>query len=124
MTNNASLVKYTITTAARKNFVKENATRYTQLARLLYVEQIVIDPMHNLFLGKSCLQLHHRCFTLLMWHFTVLVKTHFYNICVQNKILRPNHKLAKFHEMIADASATFDYIKLTFLLTTSKVHHP
>ncbi|KAG1727629.1 hypothetical protein EDB19DRAFT_1642914, partial [Suillus lakei] len=46
------------------------------------VEQIVIDPMHNLFLG--------------------LVKTHFYNIWVQNKILRPNHELTKFHEMIAD----------------------
>ncbi|KAG1810292.1 uncharacterized protein HD556DRAFT_1223274, partial [Suillus plorans] len=66
-------------------FVKEHATRYTQLAHLPYfdlVEQIVIDPMHNLFLG--------------------LVKTHFYNIWVQNKILRPNHELAKFHDMIAD----------------------
>ncbi|KAG0693068.1 hypothetical protein DFH29DRAFT_881751 [Suillus ampliporus] len=77
--------RHLVTSAARKNFVKENATRYTQLARLPYfdlVEQIVIDPMHNLFLG--------------------LVKTHFYNIWVQNKILRPNHELTKFHEMIAD----------------------
>jgi hypothetical protein len=42
------------TPTARKNFVKEHATRYTQLSRLPYfdlVEQIVIDPMHNLFLG-------------------------------------------------------------------------
>jgi putative ribosome biogenesis GTPase RsgA len=42
------------TPTARKNFVKEHATRFTQLSRLPYfdlVEQIVIDPMHNLFLG-------------------------------------------------------------------------
>jgi hypothetical protein len=39
---------------ARKNFVKDHATRYTQLARLPYfdlVQQIVVDLMHNLFLG-------------------------------------------------------------------------
>ncbi|KAG1722490.1 uncharacterized protein EDB91DRAFT_1240213 [Suillus paluster] len=68
-----------------QNFVKEHATHYTQLACLPYfdlVEQIVINPMHNLFLG--------------------LVKTHFYNIWVQNKILQPNHEVTKFHEMIAD----------------------
>ncbi|KIO11445.1 hypothetical protein M404DRAFT_126669, partial [Pisolithus tinctorius Marx 270] len=56
---------------AQKTFVKEYATRYSQLSRLPYfdlVAQIVIDPMHNLFLG--------------------LVKTHFYNIWVQSKILR------------------------------------
>jgi hypothetical protein len=44
------------TPTARKTFVKENATRYTQLSRLPYfdlVEQVVIDPMHNLFLGSS-----------------------------------------------------------------------
>lgn len=43
------------TSSARKAFVKEYATQYTQLAHLPYfnlVEQIVIDPMHNLFLGK------------------------------------------------------------------------
>jgi hypothetical protein len=43
------------TPSARKNFVKEHTTRYTQLSRLPYfnlVEQIIIDPMHNLFLGK------------------------------------------------------------------------
>ncbi|KIJ06688.1 hypothetical protein PAXINDRAFT_158658 [Paxillus involutus ATCC 200175] len=73
------------TAAARKNFVKEHATRYTQLSRLPYfdlVDQIIIDPMHNLFLG--------------------LVKTHFYNIWVQGKILRANHELDIFHEMLAD----------------------
>ncbi|KAG2094257.1 uncharacterized protein F5147DRAFT_537124, partial [Suillus discolor] len=71
------------TASARKSFVKDFATRYTQLSRLPYfnlVEQIIIDPMHNLFLG--------------------LVKTHFYNIWVQSKILRPNHELNMFHEML------------------------
>ncbi|KZT18076.1 hypothetical protein NEOLEDRAFT_1081034 [Neolentinus lepideus HHB14362 ss-1] len=70
--------------AARENFVKANATRYTQLSRLPYfdlVKQTVIDPMHNLFLG--------------------LVKTHFYNIWVQGKILRPNHELRVLHDMLA-----------------------
>jgi len=44
------------TPTARKNFVKEHATRYSELSHLPYfdmVEQVVIDPMHNLFLGLS-----------------------------------------------------------------------
>jgi hypothetical protein len=48
------------TPTARKAFVKEHATRYSELSRLPYfdlVEQIVIDPMHNLFLGIPCLYL-------------------------------------------------------------------
>jgi hypothetical protein len=56
-----------LTTAnARKNFVKDFATRYTQLSRLPYfniVEQIIIDPMHNLFLGKHVLIARHICLT-------------------------------------------------------------
>lgn len=50
------------TPTARKNFVKDHATHYTQLSRLPYfnlVEQIVIDPMHNLFLGTYRLHLRH-----------------------------------------------------------------
>ena len=42
------------TPTARKNFVRDFAMCYTQLSRLPYfdlVNQIVIDPMHNLFLG-------------------------------------------------------------------------
>ncbi|KAG1835819.1 hypothetical protein DFJ58DRAFT_628946, partial [Suillus subalutaceus] len=71
------------THTACKNFVKDYATHYTQLSRHSYfnlVNQVVIDPMHNLFLG--------------------LVKTHFYNIWVQGKVLRPNHKLTLFHDML------------------------
>ncbi|KIM51792.1 hypothetical protein SCLCIDRAFT_18301 [Scleroderma citrinum Foug A] len=73
------------TAAARKNFVKDFATHFTQLSRLPYfdlVNQIVIDPMHNLFLG--------------------LVKMQFYNIWVQGKILRANHELRILHELLAD----------------------
>ncbi|SRR5216683_1225708 len=42
------------TPTAHKNFVKDHTTRYTQLSRLPYfslVEQIMINPMHNLFLS-------------------------------------------------------------------------
>ena len=41
-----------------KNFVKDHATCYTQLSWLPYfniIQQVVIDPMHNLFLGTSSL---------------------------------------------------------------------
>ena len=50
------------TPTARKNFVKEHATRYSELSRLPYfdmVEQIVIDPMHNLFLGLPVSNMTH-----------------------------------------------------------------
>ncbi|KAI0372361.1 hypothetical protein BV20DRAFT_978220 [Pilatotrama ljubarskyi] len=78
------------TQAKKDRFVKEHATRYTELSRLPYfniVEQIVIDPMHNLFLG--------------------LVKTHFYHIWVQMGILRENHELRKLHEMLQDVCSAF-----------------
>ncbi len=45
------------TPTTRKNFVKEYATCYSELSCLPYfnmVEQIVIDPMHNLFLSMPC----------------------------------------------------------------------
>jgi hypothetical protein len=73
------------TNGARSAFVKQNATRYTQLSRLPYfdlVEQTTIDPMHNLFLG--------------------LIKNHFYGIWVQGKMLRKNHELKQFHAMLDD----------------------
>lgn len=40
---------------ARDDFVKKHATRWTELSRLPYfdtVRMIIIDPMHNLFLGE------------------------------------------------------------------------
>ncbi|KAJ7852606.1 hypothetical protein B0H13DRAFT_2359401 [Mycena leptocephala] len=71
----------------RAKFVKLHATRYTQLSRLPYfnlVEQIVIDPMHNLLMG--------------------LTKTHFHTIWVQGNILCEKHELRVFHEMLANFS--------------------
>jgi hypothetical protein len=44
------------TKSAKALFVKENATQWSELVRLPYFDMcrmIVIDPMHNLFLGKS-----------------------------------------------------------------------
>jgi hypothetical protein len=41
---------------SKTQFVKENATRWSELVRLPYFDMcrmIVIDPMHNLFLGMS-----------------------------------------------------------------------
>ena len=43
------------TLPTRKNFVKEYVTQYCKLSRLPYfnlVKQIVVNPMHNLFLGQ------------------------------------------------------------------------
>ncbi|KAL6299063.1 hypothetical protein BKA93DRAFT_830185 [Sparassis latifolia] len=77
------------TEKARADFVRQHATRYTELSRLPYfdlVHQIVIDPMHNLFLG--------------------LTKTHFYHIWVQKDILRENHELRVLHEMLQDVVFT------------------
>ncbi|KAG9317973.1 hypothetical protein JVU11DRAFT_29 [Chiua virens] len=88
---------------ARKNFVKAYATRFTQLSRLPYfdiVSQVVVDPMHNLFLG-TFFTLHTRPQYCLL-AVPGLVKTHFYQIWVQNKILRPNHELRRLHELLPE----------------------
>jgi hypothetical protein len=44
------------TNAAREEYVRLNAARWTEFARLPYfdlVRMVVIDPMHNLILGMS-----------------------------------------------------------------------
>lgn len=46
---------YLGTSSAREKYMTEHATRWSELARLPYfhmVRMIVIDPMHNLLLGK------------------------------------------------------------------------
>jgi hypothetical protein len=89
---------------ARQKFVKDNATRYTQLSRLPYfdlVQQTVIDPMHNLVLGEFILHIFVKITTVPTLG---LVKTHFYAIWVQGKILCPNHKLTVFHNMLNKVS--------------------
>ncbi|KAF7358278.1 hypothetical protein MVEN_00876900 [Mycena venus] len=72
------------TKAARDAFVKQYATRWSELHRLPYFdicEMIVIDPMHNLFLG--------------------VVKTHFYHIWVQLNVLRKTKELRSLHAILA-----------------------
>jgi len=96
---------------ACKNFVKEHATRYTQFSRLPYfdlVKQVVIDPMHNLFLGAPFLSHLKPAYWLKL--LAGLVKTHFYGIWVQQKILHANHELVQFHAMLADVSPYLPFI--------------
>jgi len=95
--------RHLTTKTERAKFVKAHATRFTQFSRLPYfdtVRQIVIDPMHNLLLGKALLFCIIKI--LLVAIFVGLVKTHFYHIWVQNKILREKHELRVLHEMLAD----------------------
>ncbi|KAF8155108.1 hypothetical protein K438DRAFT_2026517 [Mycena galopus ATCC 62051] len=71
------------TKSARDAFVKKYATRWSELHRLPYFnlcEMIVIDPMHNLFLG--------------------VVKTHFYHIWVQLNVLRKTKELRTLHALL------------------------
>ncbi|KAJ7799473.1 hypothetical protein B0H14DRAFT_3787754 [Mycena olivaceomarginata] len=71
------------TKSARDAFVKHHATRFSELHRLPYFdicEMIVIDPMHNLFL---------------------VVKTHFYHIWVQLKVLQKTKELRSFHAILS-----------------------
>ncbi|KZP21905.1 hypothetical protein FIBSPDRAFT_739745 [Athelia psychrophila] len=73
------------TAAARAAFVTEHAVRWSEFARLPYfdiVRMVVIDPMHNLLLG--------------------LVKTHFYHIWVQGKVLREKKELRGLHKILSE----------------------
>ncbi|KAI0054356.1 hypothetical protein BV25DRAFT_1951632 [Artomyces pyxidatus] len=89
---------------ARDKFVKEYATRFTELSRLPYfdiVRMIVIDPMHNLILGVS-LEQHAQIISPAQSQPLGLVKTHFYHIWVQGKILRKTKELNVLHQMLAE----------------------
>ncbi|EIW62028.1 uncharacterized protein TRAVEDRAFT_35446 [Trametes versicolor FP-101664 SS1] len=69
---------------ARETYAKSYATRWSELARLPYFDMcrmVVVDPMHNLFLG--------------------VVKTHFYHIWVQLKIFRKTKEIRQLHEILA-----------------------
>jgi len=87
-------------------FVKKTGTHFTQLSRLPYfdlVHSIIINPMHNLILGEWLLNYN---ISLLHWSRPTcslvagLVKTHFYNIWIQCKILCSNHKLKVLHKIL------------------------
>ncbi|KAI1783783.1 hypothetical protein LXA43DRAFT_1067338 [Ganoderma leucocontextum] len=65
------------------DFVRTYATRWSELSRLPYFDMcrmIVIDPIHNLFLG--------------------LVKMHFYHIWVQLKFFRKSKELCRLHKVL------------------------
>ncbi|GJF00435.1 hypothetical protein PsYK624_167230 [Phanerochaete sordida] len=71
------------TDGAREAFVKEHAARWSELSRLPYFnfeKMVIIDPMHNLFLG--------------------LVKNHFYHIWVKSKVLRKTKELNHLHAIL------------------------
>lgn len=90
----------------------EHATRWSELARLPYfhmVRMIVIDPMHNLLLGKL---INPQPPQSLIHHIQGLVKSHFYNIWVQGKILRPSHELRMLHAILAEVRPIV-YIEVT-----------
>lgn len=98
----ADYLKCTTKTAQDK-FVKENATRWSEFHRLPYFdvcEMIVVDPMHNLFLGNFISFIFkHFCCT----NFDEgVVKTHFYHIWVQQNVLRKTKELRRLHAILSD----------------------
>ncbi|KDQ54235.1 hypothetical protein JAAARDRAFT_135546 [Jaapia argillacea MUCL 33604] len=78
------------TKTARDDFVKNFATRWSELSRLPYFDMcrmIVVDPMRNLFLG--------------------LVKSHFYHIWAQLKVLRKTKELRRLHSLLAEVCTLY-----------------
>ncbi|KAL1936999.1 hypothetical protein VTO73DRAFT_2039 [Trametes versicolor] len=72
---------------ARDDYAKAYATRWSELARLPYFDlcrMVVVDPMHNLFLG--------------------VVKTHFYHIWIQLKLFRKSKELRQLHDILGKLS--------------------
>lgn len=89
------------TTAQREKFAKSYATRWSELSRLPYFDMcqmIVVDPMHNLFLGGCAFKLFMSLITLTQS--AGIAKTHFYHIWVQLGILRPTKELRQFHDLL------------------------
>lgn len=91
---------------ARDTYAKAYATRWSELARLPYFDtcrMVVVDPMHNLFLGEF-VQLLASCLDRLANTLSGLVKTHFYHIWVQLKIFRKTKEIRRLHEILAEVS--------------------
>jgi hypothetical protein len=90
--------------------VHDHATQWCALTLLPYFDlcrMVIIDPMHNLFLGA----LGSICWTAFDTdktdHCSGLVKTHFYQIWVKLKVLRKMKELRTFHGILADVSPIF-----------------
>ncbi len=93
------------TKSARETHAKAYATRWSELGRLPYFDMcrmVVVDPMHNLFLGASLFVLKYMAFKT----FPGLVKTHFYHIWVQLKIFRKTKEIRRLHEILAEVSTS------------------
>jgi hypothetical protein len=74
---------------------------------------IVVDPMHNLFLGLSILcAAQFNKLTLCQG----LIKTHFYHIWVQGKVFRQTKELRSLHAILADVRLMAILLFLTRLL--------
>jgi hypothetical protein len=93
------------TKSAQDDFVKTCATRWCQLARLPYFDlcrMIVVDPMHNLFLGASFFAPWGIRFHLGR---AGLVKTHFYHIWIQQKVMRKGKELCRLHAILSEVNS-------------------
>lgn len=87
----------------RDEFVRQWAARFSELSQLPYFDlcrMIVVDPMHNLFLGKR-LQLY-LFYIFSHVHPLGLVKTHFYHIWIKGKVICPMKELRMLHSILAD----------------------
>jgi hypothetical protein len=92
------------TQGARDEFVKQFASRWFELARLPYFDvcrMIIIDPMHNLLLGMPSIWPR---LTKTDVRQLGLVKTHFYHIWIQLKVLRKTKELRRFHDILSKVS--------------------
>lgn len=104
-----NMYRHLDTKAEREDFVKRHATRWSELARLPYFDMcrmIVIDPMHNLFLGM-CSAGETTFYVIYRPVFEGLVKTHFYHIWVQLKILRKSKELRRLHGILERVGACY-----------------
>lgn len=114
------------TEAARKAYTKAHAVRFTQLARLPYfdiVRQVVVDPMHNLYLGEYIFCLRRDVTSSPNSDHTGLVKTHFYHIWVQTDVLREKHELRVLHELLADVRDTVVVLVQLLIRLSSSLFH-
>jgi hypothetical protein len=111
------------TQAARDAFVKQHASRWFELARLPYFDvtrMIIIDPMHNLLLGKSGFVLPFSKTNSIIG----LVKTHFYHIWIQLKVLRKTKELRRFHDILSKVLSTLLIMVVHALTVISQLQIP
>ena len=99
------------TKALKEKHATQHSNRWSELCRLPYFDlcrMIVIDPMHNLILGR----MHAgtmSCTRRLIKRLSGLSKNHFYHIWITQNILRLKHELNQLHTLLSKVSlALFD----------------